>query len=334
MTWLRRRGEIALALVSVFAGLLVAEGVVRGLGLANLRPTGYAPVNTKGAAAEPISSGGYRDDEHARAKPPGVRRVLSLGDSFAWGVGVEFEDTYPRRIERSLNRRGEAWEVINLALRGMNTVMEAAQLRDTGLAYDPDVVVVGYVLNDAEEAVAAAARQAGYAEEMQKRKAEKRRRQVEGEPLLERSTLYRWVRQRLLATGANRRSIADYLRMYADEAPGWMATQKALRDMGELCRARGIPLVVLIFPKLALPSVGMSLDDRYPFAAIQAEVARAAAAAGAEVVDLLPVYRGLRWELLVADGVDDEHPNEIAHRIAAGALMRALDEVVPRKKAP
>jgi len=29
------------------------------------------------------------------------------------------------------------------------------------------------------------------------------------------------------------------------------------------------------------------------------------------------------------DGVDDEHPNEIAHRIAASAILHTLDDVVP-----
>jgi hypothetical protein len=47
------------------------------------------------------------------------------------------------------------------------------------------------------------------------------------------------------------------------------------------------------------------------------------------VVDLLPRYRGLRWDILVVDGTNDEHPNEIAHRIAANALLKAIDEVVP-----
>jgi hypothetical protein len=34
------------------------------------------------------------------------------------------------------------------------------------------------------------------------------------------------------------------------------------------------------------------------------------------------------------DGVDDEHPNEIAHRIAASALLRELDAVIPAPVAP
>jgi hypothetical protein len=59
-------------------------------------------------------------------------------------------------------------------------------------------------------------------------------------------------------------------------------------------------------------------------------VAEAASGSGALVVDLLPRFRGLRWELLVVDGPRDEHPNEIAHRIAAQALVKAVDGVVPR----
>jgi len=196
------------------------------------------------------------------------------------------------------------------------------------------VVVVGYVLNDGEDTQAMAARQARYAEEWRERRAEKRRRRLAGPPLHERSALFRWVRSRIEATGANRRSIEDYILMYGDDAPGWLAAQKAFRDMSDACRRRGIPLVVLVFPKLALPSMGMSLDDRYPFAAIHAKVARAAAEAGAKAVDLFPAYRGLLWEVLVVDGVDDEHPNEIAHRIAARSLLAALDEVVPAKTTP
>ena len=74
--------------------------------------------------------------------------------------------------------------MVQLALPGMNTVDEASQLHEEGLAYDPDLVVVGYVLNDSEDSEAAEARRArDWAEE----KREKR------EPrLLDHSALFRW----------------------------------------------------------------------------------------------------------------------------------------------
>lgn len=312
----RRRAEILLVLCSVGFFLVLAEGAVRLLGAGQPQATGYAPVDTKRRAMRPRNANGYRDLERAVRRPPGVRRVVSLGDSFAWGASVEYDDAYPQRLERGLNRRRrERWEVVNLALPGMNTVDQAAQLEQEGMAYEPDVVLLGFVLNDSEDAVAAEARRAADWEE-----------ERPGPPrgALDRSALFRMVRTRLWATAENRRRISGYKSMYADNAPGWLAARQALKSMGALSRARGVPLVVAIFPLFGNP-----LDGRYPFPEIHEKVAEAAAEAGAKVVDLLPSYRGLRWDLLVVDGVDDEHPNEIAHRIAANVILRALDDVVP-----
>src|SRR5262249_51565931 len=102
---LKRRGEIALALASLVMGLGLAEAGARMLGAGSPRASGYAPVNTRRRGMSPTNARGYRDNEHPTAKPAGVRRLLSLGDSFAWGAGVEFEDAYPQRLPRGLSPR-------------------------------------------------------------------------------------------------------------------------------------------------------------------------------------------------------------------------------------
>jgi len=307
-----RRGELVLLLASVVFVLLAAEAGIRLAHADQPRPTGYAPVNTNRRAMRPRNSRAYRDLERTTAKPPGTRRVVSQGDSFAWGGGVEFEDAYPQRLERGLTRRRhERWEVINLALPGMNTVDHAAQIQEA-LGYSPDVVLIGFVLNDSEDATAA-----------ETRRAIDWSRPKPAPGFLEHSALVRFVRARLWATAENRRRISGYKSMYADDAPGWIAARQALKTIGGACRERGVPWVVAIFPLFGNP-----LDERYPFPEIHAKVAQAAAEAGARVVDLLPAYRGLRWEILVVNGVDDEHPNEIAHRIAANVILHALDQVV------
>jgi GDSL-like Lipase/Acylhydrolase family len=313
-----RRQEIALLVVSLALTAGLAELLVRGLGLADRRPSGYAPVPTR-KGERPMNARGYRDRERVIPKPAGVHRVLSLGDSFAWGFGVEYDDAYPQRVERGLLRhRHEPWEVVNLALRGMNSVQEAAQLTGEGFAYEPDVVVLGYVLNDSEDSEAAESRRVDDWVETAHRPPQ----------FWQRSALGRLVGDRIYATRENRRRVADYLSMYDDKAPGWVAGQQALRTMAARCRERGVPFVVVIFPLFANP-----LDDGYPFRSIHEKVAQVAGQAGAKVVDLLPAYRGLRWDLLVVNGAEDEHPNEIAHRIAAGVVLRALDDVLPPNKA-
>jgi len=318
-----RRGEIALVAFGVLASLLVGEAAVR-LVSARPGPGGYAPVNTGGRDRGPTNSLGYRDREHTLARRPGVRRLVCLGDSFTWGVGVLFDDTWPPRLERLLAaRRGEEWEAVSLAERGLNAVQQASHLESEGLTYEPDVVVLAWVLNDSEDTDAAEARRAEdwLGESRQPPSAPRR--------LLDHSALFRLVRTRVRATIENRRRVEGYRSMYAPDYPGWQAAQQALRAMGGMCRARGVPLVVAIFPLFGNP-----LDERYPFGELHEKVAMAAAAGGAHVVDLLPRYRGLRWDLLAVDGANDEHPNEIAHRIAAQALVRTIDEVAPRAPGP
>jgi hypothetical protein len=316
----KRRGELLLLLGAVLVFLLFAEAAIRILGANRPRATGYAPVNTNRRAARPVNAAGYRDLPRATPKPAGVHRVLNLGDSFAWGASVEFEDAYPQRLERALTRRRrQPWEVVNLAVPGMATVDQAAQLEKEGEQYQPDVVLLGYVLNDSEDADAAEARRAAdWAEPKHPPPA-----------LLDHWALFKLVRGRVWATVENRRRVAGYLSMYDDKASGWIAGRRALKSIGTWCRGKGIPFVVVIFPLFGNP-----LDDRYPFSEIHQKVRQAAEEAGAKVIDLLPAYRGLKWEVLVVNGADDEHPNEIAHRIAADVILRALDEVVPFEGAP
>ncbi len=300
------------------AALVAGEVAVRVLGVADPKATGYAPVKTKGRGSEPTNSREYRDLERSLAKPAGTHRVVSLGDSIAWGFGVEFEDAYPQRVERSLTRhRGERWEVVNLARPGMNSVEEAEQLRDEGLAYEPDLVLLGFCLNDSEDETGAEARRAQYWETLQQERAH-------APSLLDRSALHRFVAGRIEATVLNRRRIAAYESQFAADYSGWIAAQRALREMATLCRNKGIPFVVAIFPLLANP-----LGDSYPFADIHEKVTSVARDAGALVVDLLPAYRGLHWELLVVDGPNDEHPNEIAHRIATTRIVAAVNGLFP-----
>jgi len=86
----------------------------------------------------------------AREKPPGVLRIVGIGDSYMFGQRVADGETYmdllPRLLEPSIApKRAEA---INLAVPGYNTTMERASLEHKGMAYSPDMIVVGVVGND------------------------------------------------------------------------------------------------------------------------------------------------------------------------------------------
>lgn len=98
---------------------------------------------------------GLRDVERPREKPPGVARVLVLGDSMIEGLQVELPATMPKRVQQFLSNAlpGRAIDVINAGVSGSSGPYALAWLEKDGLAYGPDVVVVTFTArNDIDEA--------------------------------------------------------------------------------------------------------------------------------------------------------------------------------------
>ncbi|MBL8723178.1 MAG: SGNH/GDSL hydrolase family protein [Planctomycetes bacterium] len=95
---------------------------------------------------------GCRGPEVAVPKPADVFRIVLLGDSVAFGWGVDDEVTFARRLEREHQPRAGArrLEVVNTALPMYDTNQEEATLRELGLSLQPDLVLLVYVVNDIE----------------------------------------------------------------------------------------------------------------------------------------------------------------------------------------
>lgn len=94
---------------------------------------------------------GFRDRYHNKQKPENVRRILIIGDSFTYGPGVAQNKIYPALLEESLNTEtaGFKYEVLTMACGGFGPEHYAAILKNIGLQYKPDLVILGiYVDND------------------------------------------------------------------------------------------------------------------------------------------------------------------------------------------
>ncbi len=90
-----------------------------------------------------INSRGLRDEEYPLARTQ-KKRMLVLGDSFAWGFGVERRE----RFTEVLGARHADWELINAAVSGYGTDQELLYLKYRGLDFRPDVVLLLFTEND------------------------------------------------------------------------------------------------------------------------------------------------------------------------------------------
>lgn len=82
-------------------------------------------------------------------KPAGVIRVVFVGDSWAFGLGVDEEQAFPRQLERLAPSPGtvEAW---SLALPGYNAANQVAAIDSLFDTLAPDVVVLCPTNNDVD----------------------------------------------------------------------------------------------------------------------------------------------------------------------------------------
>jgi hypothetical protein len=180
--------RLTLALGSIIAALLVAEGMVRlahylredrrplevqlraarahapssmqSLRLGEIvQPSRYPGIvyelkpNVRGRfMGQPllINSQGLRDNEYSRRKEPGTFRIVGVGDSSLFGWGVPIEDSGLKVLERRLNEKSGArkFEVINFGVPGYNTAMESETFVRRCLEYAPDLVLLNFNTND------------------------------------------------------------------------------------------------------------------------------------------------------------------------------------------
>jgi lysophospholipase L1-like esterase len=245
-----------------------------------------------------------RDRNYPLQKPADTTRVLMLGDSITMGWGVEVSDTVAKRLEVDFSERypNRHFEVINAGVGNYNTAMEVSWFLSSGLAYEPDIVVLNYFVNDAEPTP-------------------KRR----GGFLRERSAAYVFLANRI-DTAVRQYAGGDWLgyyrELYTVEAPGWVIAQARIRELARACQEQNIDLVVASYPEL-------HQLDPYPFAAVNDALATLTSDLGISFIDLLPaVAEQTPQTLWVTPG--DAHPNAAANRKYAGRLSTALESLVSR----
>ena len=93
---------------------------------------------------------GYRDDPRTFDKPADTFRIVLIGDSVAVGDGIfDFRDRFGQVLERDLNETSpQPVEIVTLARTGYSSSQELIVLECEAFAYDPDLILWSYVLND------------------------------------------------------------------------------------------------------------------------------------------------------------------------------------------
>ena len=273
---------------------------------------------------------GLRGRDWTRAKPESARRIVLVGDSYAFGFGVAFEKTLGEQLARILeDRTGTRHEVLNFGINGYNSRQELALLEHLALGFEPDLVIVLPTNNDKDEPLAADEEGwlhfDGQPRNRQSRMSDKwdledASRLVKVSRLL----LYLTFRYRLLRQEFREGGLAAWLPAEGEWigeipapsiAPQLSETvHRPLKQMVLLLQARDIPMIVA--------SACVTSDYRMTLAALAEET-------GVPMLELMKLFPeagswrdwaarfGLGW---------DNHPNAEAHL----RFARALADLIAR----
>jgi lysophospholipase L1-like esterase len=330
--------------VAVALGLLSVEG---GLRLAGYRPLPTHPITgnqellhqytkfrssrrliweltpgwsgREGYGTVTINSRGLREREIPLGKPAGTFRILCLGDSVTFGHWVEAEEAYPRRLEERLQARStKRIQVINAGVPGYSPFQELTWLEEEGWAYEPDLVLLGFVLNDVVERYVTLAEYGGSNTILG---VDTTVRLGPVTRLVRRTAFHRFVTS-LMLTGARRREIYSVRQLFDEDLSpeiqgAWEQTRDELDALAAATGDRGVSLVVLVFPFRFQIAQHMAPVPQRRVEAWGRE-------AGVPVLDLTGVFARLGPQ----NGfLDHDHPTPAGHQAVAGAVAGSLEEL-------
>lgn len=258
-----------------------------------------------------INALGLRDRE-VGDKAAGEYRVLVLGDSVPFGIGVRYEESFPYRLEVLLNERhpGRRFRTLNLGVPSYNTEQERIQLETLGLPLRPDAAILLFSSNDIMPKLWVFEKRARwYVNAVQ--------RSYAGSLLF---VLARTVSQRLgsaLPPAAREESpLSEYrgvaIGEYRADSPRWLAIDRALSGIYATLKPRGIPFLLLTQnerPEIVKLLEGVARRERFPLVNLRRQDD--------------PRWAG-QDERRFRNSVVDGHPSPLGNQVLAILIAEAL----------
>ena len=291
-----------------------------------LRPN---TVGTWGGQPVQINGKGLRGPELPYEKPAEAFRILYLGDSVTFGFRIAADRAiFPYQVARMLEERLERpIETVNAGVGGYSPWQEYRYLAQEGLNYQPDLIVVSFVLNDVTEKFELV-QFGGFWEGYQVTHTSFSR----FDDWASRSSILYFLKQAGVALRADQQQAAVVQEMldvemlakqpdHPDVQTAWQLTLENLGQIFDLAAGHDIPVVVVIFP------FTFQFEDAQTLSAPQQTLTDYAVSRQIPVLDLLPplaATMAAERTTPAAYFLDVDHPTPLGHRVVAEMIMEFL----------
>ncbi len=246
---------------------------------------------------------GLRDVTRPVETREGLRRIVVLGDSVAYGHGVEAAEAFPQILERRLRESGRDVDVFNVALPGWSTRQERIAYERIARKYRPDTVVLAVCLNDLAELQINLTKPPGF--------------------LL---TLFKHSATVRMALGASKREIGTVEELFTDKSSGRVNDAFRLffdevRSLWSEVAKDGATFHIVVFP------FRFQVEPKAPAPSAQRRIGEFAAAERISFFDFLPETETIGPSSARALFLDYDHFSKTGHERVAAWLAGAPDLV-------
>jgi len=142
---------IALSFFSLIVSMTLGELLLQALNPERSLPiNGWKDYKKFTWGHEVINNSlGFRDAEHDRVPTDDKFRIILIGDSLTWGVGLSTKERYGEILQALLSEvHALPVEAINFAVPGGPTVVERDILKKFAPDFAPNLIILGFCLND------------------------------------------------------------------------------------------------------------------------------------------------------------------------------------------
>ncbi len=252
----------------------------------------------------------FRDDrDYPKQIAADQRHLVFFGDSFTFGQGVpDVRNRFTNRVRATLEPGSNGKVVVSSLAQAGTDLHWTARLIELLLenGHRVDTAVYVLCLNDIETFHK---RHETYYQDLSK---------YEPKFFLFRDTyFFNWIYFRVRqATLPDVRGYFSFVQEYYGGEP-WEKMSQKLGSVQQLCQAHGTDFRVAVFPFLH------NLGPEYPFREAHRKIVEHCRSRNIPVLDLEPDLTPFASQGLTANRFD-AHPNELAHRIAADAMLKNL----------
>ena len=277
----------------------------------------YELVPNAKSANISLNSDGFCGPEYSITKPASTFRIIMLGDSETLSFMLAQSDALAAQLESLLNQKSGLvrYEAFNFGVEGYGTFQELEMLKTKGLKYNPDLIILNYVLNDPEP----------------------------GEYYFEKtffvrhSALVRYfsyrIKKALIRRERKRLNIKTEVdNYYYYHSPKYfIPVKEAILEMADIAGERGNKLVVVIFPCSSI--MVKDFKENYPYWPLH-KLVKSINSSNIICIDLIDEFNRLGMTpqgVSINYAYDESHKNAPALKISAQYIYGILksNRVIP-----